>query len=42
VANGPGPATFNYYNTRNRLMFAGAHLDRPSRRRWIASSLRET
>ena len=34
-------ATYYYYNTRNRLLFAGAHLDRATRHRWITSSARE-
>jgi GT2 family glycosyltransferase len=33
--------TYYYFNIRNRLLFAGKHLDRISRRRWLRRSLGE-
>ena len=33
--------TYYYYNIRNRLLFAAAHLDRAGRRRWVRTALPE-
>ncbi|RRD29336.1 glycosyltransferase family 2 protein [Actinomyces bowdenii] len=30
--------TYYYYNIRNRLLYAGLHLDGPDRRRWVATA----
>ena len=30
--------TYYYYNIRNRLLYAGLHLDAPARRRWAATA----
>ena len=29
---------YYYYNVRNRLLYAGLHLDRPAQRRWVATA----
>ncbi|WP_127842812.1 glycosyltransferase family 2 protein [Actinomyces wuliandei] len=31
--------TYYYYNIRNRLLYAGLHLDRPHQRRWAVTAL---